>query len=724
MAKHQAKRSRFKFTWLPLSAAGLFAPLTIVACGSANGNSASQAWIDQKYQNFQNASLIDQNQLWYVEYFDQSNRNAEGWFEIPPSIIAKILSIRPLDPQPLITEQYLGKIEGEESGRKKLVITYKLFKNNREQKPSFVPKNQQIENLHELTTTQHEAVQKVLDEWQKHTIEIKNGNNSLDASKYNTIPTTLLKTDRDDESNQFFQDTLKTFVTTKVASNTGLKTRFSLAFNDKDITIRLDLVLDEYLELPIVTKTPEQQIKTVSGFKANKTYQDEVKTIYEPLGRYYDLSEFNNQKPYEQLASSIYDINELGVLIKTLNKLKSDKFPLPDFFDDSKKDKLWYELETSINANDINGTVNIDFTLVDKFTQTEIRPQNLTKIMTLTKFYPLVQDRDNQQDYAIMENVFQAYQKFENLELKDNQKNQKLPSNETDPIDKNWLTSNTDGFESGEFSVSFTPAQPDKPSTIRQAAQPDNQITNTFKVIKIDNNTTKKTQSKQVLNDDVNGIKQIPVVLQIKLDMSSDPVQPYNKANEKWYTVLPHSKSGVNEDEFTSKSEEIKYIKIGGYRTKDINISHKIYNLFTNTQANPPLQTSARTIELEVGSRTFNALQEKTQKAAVALLEEQQIITDKVKDILKTSSDAEIKNKVDELINKFNFLFDLQEVPWEAEEDNPFSQPSLKLKLKTAAVDLKLTSKTNSDHVFDNIGTDGQASPFPKVQIVVKLKSS
>ena len=154
--------------------------------------------------------------------------------------------------------------------------------------------------------------------------------------------------------------------------------------------------------------------------------------------------------------------------------------------------------------------------------------------MTLTKFFPLVNNRDNPADYATMENIFQAYKLFEKINLKTD-KLQQLPSKFNDSIDFNFLNNKTDFDKQQEFEITFNDNKPD-------TDKPKFSQTNKFKIFKINN--TAVTTNRQagppanqpnndlIKNDDINGIKEIPVLLQIQLDMDTPPDQPNNGANQ------------------------------------------------------------------------------------------------------------------------------------------------------------------------------------------------
>ena len=742
-------------------------PLAIIACSNqANSSGITQAWINQKYQSFQNALLVNPTKFLFAEYFDQSNLDENGRFEISPEIVQKLFNLEQPENDPAIKEKYYGKIEANQ-----LIITYELISDNKVLTPTFALKPQVVSNLQTLTEQQKTTFKKLETNWTNHTIEIKNDANKLEKNQYNTIGVNLLKTEQNDETNKFFSETLKKFKNDNKSDweNNQWTLKFAITFNDikngenteGEISIKLDIYNDDYWNLPLIVNEPGSAVtnhtKKIGGFKSNQKHQEEIIALYQPLGKFYDLSEFNSNKPYKQLASSIYDIEQLGILLDAIEKLDTNnKFDLPEYFDKSKNDptnskNLWYKLETEINANDINGTTNIDFTIVDNFTGVKIRPQNVTKIMTLTKFFPLVNNRDNPTDYATMENIFQAYKLFEKINLKEKLK--ELPSKFTTNIDFNFLKDKTDfSKQNKEFDITFNDNKLD-------GEKPKFTQTNKFRIFKINDVETKTNKQSGpsnppaanndlIKNDDVNGIKEVPVLLQIQLDMDAQPDQPNgpnNKQNE-WYTVLPHTKSSTSTgDVFSSKSEEIRYAKIGGFRTKEIDLTNKIYKLFEPTTATPPappvqppqpqpfiqFQTppapvpppaasNSKQIEIQVKESIFNSLISQTQKAAINSLESQQLITDEVKKILAASNDDEIKNDVDNIIKKYSFFFDLKEIPLKADKDTS----GIITKLKTDPVDLKLTAKTNSDKIFDNIDTNGAKQPFPKVEIIISKSTN
>ena len=731
-------------TWLwkkslvPLTGAMIFLPpLTIVACSNNNNFNLSQSWINQAYQSFENAIIKVEKNTLYQEYFDMTNKDADGWFTIPYEIVSKILNVTEIQNNPQINEVYYGKIESNN-----LKIKYKIFNGEQELSATFVQNEKVISGIKSLTADQNKSIKTVIDSWEKQELEIKNESQKLEKDKYNTIPTILLQGDRDDENNKFFSQTLKSFSDTNLKDKKDFKLKFKLDFHDQKINIKMDFIFDQNLNIPIILKeNAAKQTKTISGFKENKAYQKDVEEIYKPIGRYYDLSDLNNNKNYPQLASSIYNIEQLGVLLNALKtKVSSDKFTLPDFFDQSKTQNLWYELKVSLNANDIIGTVNADFTIVDKFTKTEIRPQNVTKIMTLNKFHPLVANTENKQDYATMENVYQAYKLFEVINLKAENQNKDLASKDPNlKFDFDWLKDKTDFNKDKEFEVSFDTSQIEKPEEKPAKDQANSNIVkNKFRVVKINNqkveHTTTKVDAKdqedkikeEIINDDVIGVKKIPFVLQIQLDNVDG-----SKADQ-WYTVLPHLKTqnGASNEEFSAKSAETKYIQVGGYRSEDLDIANKIYQEFSgdNIQltraANPaaPAASQAKLIEINVNETIFNELISKKQKEAVEALETQKLITQQIKQILAQSTDKTINENIDLIVNKFNFFLDLSETKNLNSEKGTAPNNNKTTKLKTDEVDLKLSAKNNNDQFFENIeATSGAKNPFPKVQVVINL---
>ena len=722
----------------------LLTPLTIVACSSSTNSNISQQWIDETYRKFENSILTIENNVLYKEYFDVNNADANGWFKIDLAIINKILNNSNLENLPEVQEQYFGKIENNT-----LLITYKLFKvedegQQQELKASFTFDDKKISNIKSLSDSDKKEIEKILDAWKSHTVKIQNDSEELQSNKYKDIPTLLLKSDRNDENNKFFSETLKSFTDTN-AKDKNFKLKFLLDFQDQKINIKLNVIFDAFLNIPILLEktSADKQLKTITGFKENAKYQKEVEEIYKPLGRYYDLSEFNSQKEYPRLASSIYDIEQVGIFLNEIKGKVNDenKFKLPEFFDQSKTN-LWYELKVDINANDIIGTVNADFTIVDKFTKTEIRPQNVTKIMTLNKFHPLVADRDKKEDYATMENVYQAYKLFEKINLND--KNQTLASKDPSlKIDFDWLKSKTDFSKEKEFEVSFDLSQIEKPEekptwNLADANPDDKKVTNKFRVLKFNNKKVDHNNNipyadandedkikQEIVNDDVIGVKKIPVVLQIQLSIEG-------QKQDQWYTVLPHIKTinGTIEEDFSAKSADVKYAQIGGYRDNDLDTSGKIYQEFSgdntqilslSTKATPAKPT--KIIEIPVNEDIFKELSVLKQKEAVDKLETQGLLTEQIRMILSQSTDMTINENIDRILDKFNFFINLSETK-NLKSENDSTNNNKVIKLKTDEVELKLTSKTDNLRVFQNIDQSGTDLGFPKVQVVIKLDNN
>ena len=115
-------------------------PLAIIACSNqANSSGITQAWINQKYQSFQNALLVNPTKFLFAEYFDQSNLDENGRFEISPEIVQKLFNLEQPENDPAIKEKYYGKIETNQ-----LIITYELISDNKVLTPTFALKPQVV----------------------------------------------------------------------------------------------------------------------------------------------------------------------------------------------------------------------------------------------------------------------------------------------------------------------------------------------------------------------------------------------------------------------------------------------------------------------------------------------------------------------------------------------------------------------------------------------------
>lgn len=700
-------------------------PFLSIACSSSNtwsNNKVTEHEINNQYKLFAKAKILDfAIDNLYQENFDWSKKNSENGIELSLDQVSKFLDFNS-DFSFLhqnLDEKFIIKMINIDN-KNKLELRYEIWdKNNNvklEPTQSDLDSSIVVSELKTFNESESKFFQYVYKKFQENNWEIKQGTAVLSSDKYKDILPTYLN----DEN---FKDSLESFnVSIKTLLDQQQDWKTNIMFEAKDIDgiieIKLEILNtknDLNMEFYPVNSS-EQKIKKVSGFAKFDEKNKEIIDIYSTLGKPYNLFELNGNKEFIQLASSIYDIETLGITLNNVSKLPNvpDKnFVLPDFFDKDKKDNLWYELKVNINASDNGGILNAEFIIVDKFTKTEISPPNITKIMTITRFISLVEqssENTNETNYLVINNVYKAYELFENIQLKNNIYGI-LPSESADYINVNWLKTNTENklkwnnTQTDIFEVESNPSE----INLNRKIKPNEKfeiITNYFKVKKIDTNTQ--------INDNVNGIKNIPILLQIGLTKNGKVPETNVQLSELTFIdVLPPISRTISENQvsFNSRTAKIKYLKIGKYRNEDIDIANKIYNRVK--------EISNKKWVFEVSNKSFFELLNKKQSELPELLKEK--IDDKVKDILLEIFKLEVESeeKVNSIINTFHFNIDLPNETMEAEFDttNNSNKPIL---LKTKESFLKIISKKN-DTAIENYNQSTKEE-FPKVIIKIKMQ--
>lgn len=715
--KKQRIKNRFNKLLLA-SMVGCSFPLfaqVILSCESKSNNFSNQTWIDQKYQDFQEAkSLIDPSNI-FIEYFaNNPDLLLDKEFVIPFDVIDKVFDIEKIAN---IEQEFIGKYD---SSNNKLSITYKMKQGNKELISSKL-NNVKVFEVKKFTNEQKTDLNTILTSWKEFVVKIqgavKNTNetpkeillDNLDEIKF--INPLFLVGAFDNEQNEFFSKSLTEFknqqsvstITQKNSWKIGFKLFFSL---DGEISIELKLFNNLHpSDMEFILGLEKQ--KKYSGFMTNEASKTNIENIYKDLGLSYNLKTLNANQTYPQIASSVYDLSTLGILLNNIQTKVNDvnKFKLPEYFDSkTQHNSLWYELQIStINANDISGILNVNFTVKDKFSGLSITPQNISRIMTLTNFYPLVIKDPNdsaKDDYSILENVYQAYTLFSKLNLKN--KYLKLPSSSPqEVVNFNWLNTNTDisllikNFNptDGSFEIS-------SPLPNQDPQNPNTSLRRTTK-FRIKANSISNTKE---INDDINGFKSIPFLLEMEVKFD-------DKTANTWATVLPQNKvpNSTSSNQFNSKAEEVAYIKIGGYRTKDLDIAGKIYAIFKSESS-----SAFAPINVSVSENIFNTLIQSNQKDGIQSIKE--LVSLEIRKKLETSQDVEIKNQVNDIFKKFNFSFDLFNVWFNSTAFDTNNKPT---NLETNIVDFVITSKNDENAKFQYYDPTIGHTNYPKVKIVI-----
>lgn len=283
-----------------------------------------------------------------------------------------------------------------------------------------------------------------------------------------------------------------------------------------DITYEI-MVVNNQIEVHLILKFNHLivyqsgiQVKTFNTFVSQKDYQTNVTNLYQSIGRYIDLQQIEGAPV--QFASSISSDQELAALLRAI---KQDVmiFEQQDF-----------NLKIKFNNNDQAGLINAEFILIEPFSQMPILSQNLVRVLTISGFLKIENDRD-------LQAINQVYQSLNKINLKT--KHVQLASDDQHQIDLDWLLKNTDyqGVDKQKFKIEIINDQ-------------------------------------DFINDDHLGIK----ALKIKVFVNHQG---------QWIKV---GKPVFNESDqsWQAQSQLNNYLQIGGYRTLSDNIAYQTYTKFAN----------------------------------------------------------------------------------------------------------------------------------------------
>lgn len=672
----------------------LFVPQIISSCSSNDYSEEkiSQEWIDQQYSDFENSNLtIDENQL-FIEYFlPLNNLKSQKDIKLNYEVLSKIYNI-PFINQEGIIQNFVGNYNKDDNT---LEINYQL---QQQKSPSskiidLLPSNNKTFNkkmkVRTLNQNQVNQINSINNMFNNFNFQISNGIETFDISTpsevLKNINPLFLKEQSNNDENKYFKnsfDNLKKQIENKNLLDNNWNIVFNINFG-LDGKITISFFIENQLAQNISFKIfDNKNIKEFSGFKTNSESQTQIIEIYKKLSVSLNLKTLNNNQVFYQTASSIYDIKTIGEL---LNKLKNNnQFELPEYFNPSTiHQNLWYELQiSSITSNDISGLCNISFTIIDKFTQLPISPTNVSKIMTISEFYPLVK-KDNSNDYknydySILNMVSQAYSKLNTIQLK----------NKTNDIASasNTIQTYSDLINNTNIKDVLSLNEQDQTFEINDINNQNQSMK--FKIV--ENQISFKNG---IVNNDVIGIKSLPIILQFE-------VKKPNKITE-WINVLPQEKnSNINVpiyDQFEARTQKQAFIKISGYKPKDFLIADWIYESLKKHSE----------IKILINKNEFFNIQMQTQKEGMKTLN--YLIINEIKKILFKDNQLQenlqkLSLSINNLFEKFNFTFDFPNIPFINSNKN----------IKTDNVNFILTSKNDENAKFE-------LDNYPQITFVISF---
>lgn len=603
-----SKKIQKKLFLISLMSVTLFSPLSLISCSNVQTNNKTIDY-DQYYKKFYSSLVFKENQL----YFEMFNLKEEGEEKIVGlDVVGNILSLSGFESDEIVNKFILKRENNQ------LKITYNLFdKNNKLIIPTNLLWNTRtISNIKSLNSTQVDLLREIKDLWVKNkSIQIFNPNTdqTLTNNKY-VVASSLSKIYFSKSENDFIKSL--SIDKTQLLTDLNSYIDFEYIYDDVKGIIKIGLKIVNKNNLSFSIEG--DNLLTIEGFAPiEERRQDIIHIFNDQINKSYDMKseQFKNVKIF---ASSIYD----DVVFENFIKSNLTKEQLPDFFDDIKKNNLWYELKMIVKSSDRYGNLTVEFKIVNKFTKEEFKPSNIGTSMFFFNFFKLSNVNPNnykEVDNSIIENIYKAYQLFENIKLNDKNKFNALPSENTDDIDWNWLKTNTNLniINNDEFMISSKVKYSWDGFDIKERV-------NKFRFKKISNPS--------VINNDILGTKSVSFLLEMEYETSEN--------SKEWLIVLPPNPGDLD---YIGYASNVKYLNIGDFRNKNINDVSSIYEVISTLK------------EINIDNIPFSQLSEYQNLSAKEFVDKfENIISIRVDDKL-------IENNIQSLSNEYSFVLDTLE---------------------------------------------------------------
>lgn len=603
-----SKKIQKKLFLISLMSVTLFSPLSLISCSNVQTNNKTIDY-DQYYKKFYSSLVFKENQL----YFEMFNLKEEGEEKIVGlDVVGNILSLSGFESDEIVNKFILKRENNQ------LKITYNLFdKNNKLIIPTNLLWNTRtISNIKSLNSTQVDLLREIKDLWVKNkSIQIFNPNTdqTLTNNKY-VVASSLSKIYFSKSENDFIKSL--SIDKTQLLTDLNSYIDFEYIYDDVKGIIKIGLKIVNKNNLSFSIEG--DNLLTIEGFAPiEERRQDIIHIFNDQINKSYDMKseQFKNVKIF---ASSIYD----DVVFENFIKSNLTKEQLPDFFDDIKKNNLWYELKMIVKSSDRYGNLTVEFKIVNKFTKEEFKPSNIGTSMFFFNFFKLSNVNPNnykEVDNSIIENIYKAYQLFENIKLNDKNKFNALPSENTDDIDWNWLKTNTNLniINNDEFMISSKVKYSWDGFDLKERV-------NKFRFKKISNPS--------VINNDILGTKSVSFLLEMEYETSEN--------SKEWLIVLPPNPGDLD---YIGYASNVKYLNIGDFRNKNINDVSSIYEVISTLK------------EINIDNIPFSQLSEYQNLSAKEFVDKfENIISIRVDDKL-------IENNIQTLSNEYSFVLDTLE---------------------------------------------------------------
>lgn len=684
------KGKKLKYLIIASSMPILFLPVSFsISCSNQNNNSnLNQDLIDEQYELFYQSNIIEQK-----VYFQNVNFNEENKALLSIDEISKFISL----PKLSSSFDYLFELSKNENEQTIIIVMKMKFKNSSNEIYNLNPSNEifktkLLKNVLNLTDENIQNINNLFNQWtseeNKNSFNVKNvlTNKTLDKTKYNTMLPSYLS-----------NPNIELSFNGNYNNNENIIIEFY--FNDVEgiITSKLS-VYNPKTNLEFFINNHDEKNKiTITGFETSTNRNEQITSIYSKLAKTVDLkssSLLGNDKNIPFLSSGVNTVEDVKMLFQAIsnnitnsNEIVNNILEVLNTIEDQ-----WFNFNITRTANDINGILNIDWTIVDKFTGYLIRPENIVKVTTINGMLSLklpideANSENKNYEYAQINNVYEVYKKLELLNLKQMKDFNSI--SETN-INNQWLITNTnidDIFSNNDFKnendyVCFSNTSLNHKNEFR---------------LKINESNA------NISKNEINGTISSSIILEIKLNGKFNGEE---EETQQWMKVLPPSGISGSGDNlsFNSATNE-SFLKVGGFRTKLIENASKIYQYLSNTQNNK--------ITIEINDvNFFNQLLDECLLNQKKLVE---IINENIKIYLKNKfpDDEQIKKLIEEL----NISIDLSPIPVNYDQAlNKITTESAPFKI------VKFSSNSNEFFEVPFYNSDNEKQSFPLVSVEVSL---
>lgn len=651
------------------------APFVTTSCSSSTDltNKAFQDEIDSQYEKFLKSNLVSEN-IYLQNFPFQNNKAILNVNQIASIVFLPNLSAK-FDYQFLVNSMS-DKVTIEMKMKTKESDIWDLLPSNN--KTIYT-----IENVKNNQTLESE-INAYLDAWSKSTVSISNsaGTTLTNEMKAEVLPTFLEA-----------QSSTINFGFSTLPETTNVIVTREFIYNDVQGTISINLnFIDKITNMPLYSQNYfEKFSKEISGFSTTNKKAEQVQNIFGTLSKTFSLTSLINNKKVPFLPSSITSLSNMISFYNSILSISPNK-DIQNIIDLLNVENSWYRIELkTTNANDITGTLTVEWYLYDKFSNFRIAPKNIFKTQTINNMLSLVIKNSEGENKDQVENGYKAYNLLKVINLNNDKKNISKPST-LDSIDFNYLKNNTN-------IISVLSGQEGNQEIIFSVTT--NKTTNRFKL----DFKNKKQNTKSLLKDDVVGVVEFPATLQIEIKDDFNNNGSVEESEIEWVDFLPPKEKNLDGSYSSAASES--YLKIGGYLTIETEITNKFYSV-----------VSAKQIVITTNNKVhFNNYlnQCATDESWI-----QELFSDQIKEKILDyfSNNNEEYQQYSNLLSKYDIFLGLTNT-------KPVTVNSNKTRFETSEpieIRLKTKSENVSNSVFIDYFVGNKIQPFPKITIAIQYQ--